>query len=137
MASGIQYSEIPERGRKAIEGFLPDKAKIAERDAYFAHVKPRPGDKEGDVETLDGVAFTHHFVDAPGDGETISWHYAECGNSRGEPIVFLHGIPDSWHQWHHQMAALAQNHRCIGVDLKGYGQSEKALFRVRLKPVVF
>ena len=40
-------------------------------------------------------------------------------------IVFLHGIPDSWYQWRHQMTALSQSYRCIGVDLKGYGQSEK------------
>ena len=62
MASGIQYSEIPERGRKAIEGFLPDKAKIAERDAYFAHVKPRPGDKDGHFWTLESPTQTTEAV---------------------------------------------------------------------------
>ena len=69
------------------------------------------------------VTFTHHFVTAPGDAEYLTWHYVEAGS--GEPIVFLHGIPDSWYQWHPQMAALASTHRCIAVDLKGYGQSDK------------
>ncbi|HTT82729.1 MAG TPA: hypothetical protein VMF67_04555 [Rhizomicrobium sp.] len=40
--------------------------------------------------------FTHRFVTGPGDGEYLSWHYVEAG--AGEPIVFLHGIPDSWYQ---------------------------------------
>ena len=79
----------------------------------------------GATEILDGVTFTHHFVEAPGDHETIRWHYVEAGPLDGETIVFLHGIPDSWFQWHHQMASLSGAYRCIAVDLKGYGQSAK------------
>lgn len=118
-----EYSEIPPRGREAISGFIPDEEKIEQRRRHFAHVEPRSPDQDGDTEVLDGVTFTHHFVEAPGDSELVRWHYVEAG--QGEPIVFLHGIPDSWFQWHHQMAALSGTHRCIGVDLKGYGQSEK------------
>jgi pimeloyl-ACP methyl ester carboxylesterase len=102
---------------------MPDEKRVDERVKHFAYVAPRKPDADGDTEVLDGVTFTHHFVDAPGDAETIRWHYTEAGS--GEPIVFLHGIPDSWYQWHHQMATLSKTHRCIGVDLKGYGQSEK------------
>jgi len=88
----------------------------------FRYVQQRAPDKDGDQEVLDGLTFTHHIVDGPGDEESVSWHYVETGE--GEPIVFLHGIPDSWYQWHHQMSALSATHRCIAVDLKGYGQSE-------------
>jgi hypothetical protein len=123
LKSPHQYTEIPERGRKAIEGFIPDEERIKKRVEHFTHVKPRKGDQEGDTEVIDGVTFTHHFVTAPGDAEYLTWHYVEAGS--GEPIVFLHGIPDSWYQWHPQMAALASTHRCIAVDLKGYGQSDK------------
>jgi pimeloyl-ACP methyl ester carboxylesterase len=118
-----QYSEIPERAKKVLESFLPDEEKIAARVAEFMDVEPRRPDNEGDQETLDGVLFTHHFVDVPGDEDTVRFHYVEAGS--GEAIVFLHGIPDSWYQWHHQMAALATTHRCISFDLKGYGQSSK------------
>jgi len=41
-------------------------------------------------------------------------------------VVFLHGLPDSWYQWHHEMAALASQYRVLAFDLKGYGQSEKS-----------
>lgn len=121
--SKLQYSELPERAAKAIGNFVPNEEVIAKRVAEFIDVEPRPADHEGDTEILDGVEFTHHFVDAPGDQETVRFHYVEAG--AGEPVVFLHGIPDSWYQWHHQMAALSSTHRCIGIDLKGYGQSEK------------
>jgi len=119
-----QYTEVPERAKKAMEGFIPDEAAIAKRASHFASVEPRPGDRDGDTEVLDDVTFTHHFVDAPGDYETLRWHYVEAG--AGEPIVFLHGIPDTWFQWVHQMASLSKHHRCIAVDLKGYGQSSTA-----------
>lgn len=123
--SGPEYTELPERAAKILENFLPPDEKIGERMQYFAHVQPRAGDQEGDTEIIDGVTFTHHFVDAPGDYETVRWHYVECGNKDAEKIVFLHGIPDSWYEWCHQMAAFAREYHCIGVDLKGYGQSDK------------
>lgn len=124
MIDNIEYSEVPERAKRLLNStFSPDEQEIAEKVAQFADVEPRPFDHEGDEELLDGVTFTHHFIDAPGDGDTVRFHYVEAG--QGEPIVFLHGIPDSWYQWHHQMAALSATHRCIGVDLKGYGQSSK------------
>ena len=119
----MEYTELPERAKKAIHNFIPPEDLISKRAAHFASVKVRQPDKDGSTEKLDGVTFTHHFVTAPGDCETVDWHYVEAGS--GEAIVFLHGIPDSWYQWHHQMSALSETHHCIAVDLKGYGQSEK------------
>ena len=120
----FEYSPIPPRALDAMRNFFPDEEKIAARYVAFADVQPREGDQEGDTEVLEGVTFTHHFVDVWGDFETVRYHYVEAGE--GEPIVFLHGLPDSWYQWHHQMAALAGKYRVIGIDLKGYGQSEKS-----------
>jgi pimeloyl-ACP methyl ester carboxylesterase len=123
-ASTLPYSQIPERAAKILESFFPDEGLIAKRVAEFTGVTPREPDADGTTEVLDGVTFTHHTVDVTGDKELVRFHWAECG--AGEPIVFLHGIPDSWFQWHHQMAALSSEYRCVGIDLKGYGQSEKA-----------
>jgi pimeloyl-ACP methyl ester carboxylesterase len=122
--SDLKYSDLPPRAAEVLKNFFPDEELIAKRVDEFRDVRPRKPDEEGDTEELDGVRFTHHFVDAPGDHEVVRFHWAEAGE--GEPIVLLHGIPDSWYQWHHQMAALAKNYRCIGIDLKGYGQSEKS-----------
>lgn len=120
--SGWRFTELPERAKRALETFVPPEDEVTERLADYADVQPRAGDEDGDTEVLDEQTFAHRFVEAPGDHETIRWHYVETGV--GEPIVFLHGIPDSWFQWHHQMAALAPQYRCIAVDLKGYGQSD-------------
>lgn len=92
--SEISYSEIPERAKKALEAsFAPPEDLIEQRIQLFSSVSPRQGDREGDQEVLDGVTFTHHFVEVPGDYETAQFHYVEAGS--GEAIVFLHGIPDS------------------------------------------
>ncbi|MGV9800801.1 alpha/beta fold hydrolase [Mycobacterium sp. NPDC003449] len=123
-ASDLEYSALPDRAAEVLTDFMPDEARVAARVAEFRDVQPRAVDEEGDVEVLDGVTFTHHFVDAPGDQEAVRFHYVEAGE--GEPIVFLHGIPESWYEWHHEMAALAGEYRCIAFDLKGYGQSEKS-----------
>lgn len=46
--------------------------------------------------------------------------------SAGPSVVFLHGFPEIWYSWRHQMIALANaGFRAIAVDLRGYGLSEK------------
>ena len=66
------------------------------------------------------IAATHHFVTAKG----VKWHWAEMGE--GDPVVLLHGIPESWQCWKHQMPKLATQFRVLAFDLKGYGESDKA-----------
>lgn len=51
------------------------------------------------------------------------WHWVEMG--QGDPVVLLHGIPESWYCWHHQIPELAQQFRVLALDLKGYGFSDK------------
>ena len=59
----------------------------------------------------------------------LNWHWVEAGDdaAAGRPaVVLLHGIPESWRCWEHQMPVLAKQFRVIALDLKGYGQSDKA-----------
>lgn len=123
--SNLQYTPLPDRAQKAIESAVPNDDKVNENLKRFESVTPRPPDKDGDTENLLGVTFTHHFAVAPGDYEVIDWHYVTTGSPNNEAIAFLHGIPDSWFQWHYQMAHLASSYYCVSVDLKGYGQSCK------------
>ncbi|MGH7804140.1 MAG: alpha/beta fold hydrolase [Candidatus Binatia bacterium] len=51
--------------------------------------------------------------------------YAEAGS--GEPVVFLHGYPESRLAWRHQFAALARTHRLIAPDWIGWGESDRPL----------
>jgi pimeloyl-ACP methyl ester carboxylesterase len=44
----------------------------------------------------------------------------------GDPVVLLHGFPDSAELWREQRAALvAAGYRVVTPDLRGYGQSDK------------
>lgn len=126
MPVSVQPTPLSVRAQNAL--FTPDAVQDATRAAMIelGEVPTREPDKDDDVETLDGVSFMHHFVDAPGDYATVTWHYVTAGDSSNEAVVFVHGIPDSWFMWHHQMAALAKDrYYCIGTDLKGFGQSGK------------
>src|SRR5664279_460870 len=42
----------------------------------------------------------------------------------GRPVVLLHGFPDSWRLWRHQIRLLAATgYRVIAPDLRGFGRS--------------
>jgi pimeloyl-ACP methyl ester carboxylesterase len=47
------------------------------------------------------VNIAHRFVDTNG----IRMHLAEAGS--GPLVVLLHGFPESWYSWRHQLTALA------------------------------
>ncbi len=119
----FSYTEIPERASTAMAVEDERRPKVRERIKLFAAVQPPPGNRDGEVELLGATEVVHRFVEAEGDGETLRWHLVEVG--AGEPVVFLHGISDSWFMWHRQIEVLAATHRAIAVDLKGYGQSDK------------
>uniref|UniRef100_A0A2P2K624 Epoxide hydrolase n=1 Tax=Rhizophora mucronata TaxID=61149 RepID=A0A2P2K624_RHIMU len=53
----------------------------------------------------------------------INMHIASIG--RGPAILFLHGFPDLWYTWRHQLLALSSlGYRCIAPDLRGYGDTD-------------
>lgn len=54
-------------------------------------------------------------------GKTMA--YVEMGE--GDPIVFQHGNPTSSYLWRNIMPHLADQGRCIAIDLIGMGDSEK------------
>jgi pimeloyl-ACP methyl ester carboxylesterase len=42
----------------------------------------------------------------------------------GPPIVFVHGLGGAWQNWLEQLPRFAEHHRCIAVDLPGFGHSQ-------------
>ncbi len=52
------------------------------------------------------------------------WHWVEAGS--GDPVILLHGIPESWKCWKHQIPKLSTQFKVYALDLKGYGQSDKS-----------
>jgi pimeloyl-ACP methyl ester carboxylesterase len=53
----------------------------------------------------------------------IQMHYVIGG--QGDPVVLLHGWPETWYAWRHVMPALAKNYTVIAPDLRGLGDSSK------------
>jgi len=43
----------------------------------------------------------------------------------GDPIVFLHGFPESHRTWRHQLDALAATHFVVAPDQRGFAASDK------------
>ncbi|WCJ27220.1 alpha/beta-Hydrolases superfamily protein [Euphorbia peplus] len=53
----------------------------------------------------------------------INMHVASIGT--GPPILFLHGYPELWYSWRHQLHSLScLGYRCIAPDLRGYGDTD-------------
>lgn len=51
-------------------------------------------------------------------------HIVEQGT--GPAVVLVHGFPESWYSWRHQLPALAEaGFRAIAIDVRGYGRSSK------------
>ena len=60
-----------------------------------------------------------HFIKTNG----IRMRIAEMGS--GPLVVMLHGFPESWYSWRHQLPALAKaGFRAVAPDMRGYGQSD-------------
>lgn len=43
----------------------------------------------------------------------------------GDPVIFLHGFPESRRTWRHQIADLVADHRVVAPDQRGYAHSSK------------
>lgn len=61
---------------------------------------------------------THHYADSDG----VRIHYVSMGE--GPLVVFIHGFPDFWYTWRHQMAGLADRFHVVAVDQRGYNRSD-------------
>jgi pimeloyl-ACP methyl ester carboxylesterase len=64
---------------------------------------------------------SHHHYDT---GEVVL-HYVRAG--QGEPVLLLHGWPQSWYCWHKIMPALSERYSIIAPDLRGLGDSSRPL----------
>lgn len=60
------------------------------------------------------------------DCSGVTLHVVMAGPSKGEPVVLLHGFPEFWYGWRHQIGYLASaGFRVIVPDQRGYNLSDK------------
>ncbi|HEX2764034.1 MAG TPA: alpha/beta hydrolase [Allosphingosinicella sp.] len=55
----------------------------------------------------------------------VTLNVATAGPADGEPILFLHGFPESHRTWRNQMAGLADRYRVIAPDQRGFAASDR------------
>ena len=61
----------------------------------------------------------HRAIQANG----INVHIAEAGD--GPLVLLLHGFPELWYSWRHQLPALAAaGYHAVAPDLRGYGRTD-------------
>lgn len=65
------------------------------------------------------MSIEHRYVSIRG----ITLHCAVAGD--GPLVVLLHGFPECWYSWRHQLAALSTRFRVVAPDLRGYNESDK------------
>jgi pimeloyl-ACP methyl ester carboxylesterase len=55
----------------------------------------------------------------------ITLNVASAGPEGGEPILFLHGFPESHRTWRYQLDGLADRYRVYAPDQRGFAASDK------------
>ncbi len=63
----------------------------------------------------------HDFIQANG----LRIHYVTEG--KGPLLLLLHGFPQFWYTWRHQIPFLAEHFQVVAPDLRGYNETERPL----------
>ncbi|MBD2100802.1 alpha/beta fold hydrolase [Leptolyngbya sp. FACHB-261] len=64
-------------------------------------------------------SWQHGYIASNG----IRLHYVTQGE--GPLMLMLHGFPEFWYSWRHQIPEFAQNYKVVALDLRGYNESDK------------
>jgi pimeloyl-ACP methyl ester carboxylesterase len=65
------------------------------------------------------VEIRRHKADVNG----VRLHYVTAG--RGDPVLLVHGFPQTWHEWRHLIGPLAERFTVIAPDYRGAGHSSR------------
>ena len=64
-------------------------------------------------------SWQHEYITTNG----VKLHYVTQGN--GALMLMLHGFPEFWYSWRHQIPAFAPDYQVVALDLRGYNDSDK------------
>jgi pimeloyl-ACP methyl ester carboxylesterase len=65
------------------------------------------------------TTWQHEYITTNG----IKLHYVTQGE--GPLMLMLHGFPEFWYSWRHQIPEFAQYYKVVALDLRGYNDSDK------------
>lgn len=70
------------------------------------------------MSVLEG-SWQHQYITTNG----VKLHYVTQGE--GPLMLMLHGFPEFWYSWRHQIPEFAKDFKVVALDLRGYNDSEK------------
>lgn len=50
-------------------------------------------------------------------------HYVSIG--KGKMMLFLHGFPEFWYEWRHQLREFSSDYQAVALDMRGFNLSSK------------
>ncbi|XP_059613978.1 epoxide hydrolase 1-like [Phlebotomus argentipes] len=84
----------------------------------FLEVKERPTPPKALQDPRYG---NHKYITVNG----IKLHYVEKGDQNKPLMLFVHGFPEFWYSWRHQIVEFSKDYWCVAIDMRGYGDSDK------------
>ena len=73
------------------------------------------------VSTLDSAEIRHNSAQVG----AVRLHYAECGSASSDLVILLHGFPEFWYSWRHQLPVLGERFHVVAPDMRGFNLSDK------------
>ncbi len=70
------------------------------------------------MSVLEG-SWKHEYITSNG----VKLHYVTQGE--GPLMLMLHGFPEFWYSWRHQIPEFAKDFKVVAIDLRGYNDSDK------------
>ena len=70
------------------------------------------------MSVLEG-SWQHAYITING----VKLHYVTQGE--GDLMLMLHGFPEFWYSWRHQIPEFAKDYKVVALDLRGYNDSDK------------
>lgn len=64
-------------------------------------------------------SWQHAYITTNG----VKLHYVTQGE--GDLMLMLHGFPEFWYSWRHQIPEFAKDYKVVALDLRGYNDSDK------------
>jgi pimeloyl-ACP methyl ester carboxylesterase len=70
------------------------------------------------MSVLEG-SWQHAYITTNG----VKLHYVTQGE--GDLMLMLHGFPEFWYSWRHQIPEFGKDYKVVALDLRGYNDSDK------------
>ncbi|KAK3932464.1 Epoxide hydrolase 4, partial [Frankliniella fusca] len=83
----------------------------------------RPKTRDQPPEALQNAELGQHEYVTLDKG--IKLHYVHKGDTTRPLMLCLHGFPEFWYSWKHQLQEFSKDYWVVAVDMRGYGDSDK------------